>query len=145
MESIHASTTHMATTDPHTTLDPERGQAAVEFAMALPILCMLLVGIISYGQMIWTSMDLTSATRDGARRAAAARADTSVAPETQVRTVLRNSLDRTNPDDVAVTVSGGWERDARVTVRSSLPYELDVMGIVVWSGNLNAESQVRIG
>lgn len=123
----------------------EAGQAAAEFALALPVMCMLLLGIIGYGQMIWTSMDLTSATRDGARRAAVARVDTSVAPATQVRDVVRSSLDRTRPDDVTVTTTGRWEKDAQVTVRSSLPYSLDIMGIVVWNGDLTAESKVRIG
>lgn len=123
----------------------ERGQAAAEFALALPILCMLLLGIIAFGQMIWTSMDLVSATRDGARRAAVARADTSLPPDTQVRNVIKSSLDRTDPAKVGITISGSWSQDAPITVRTSLPYKLNVMGIVLWNGDLKSTSTVRIG
>ena len=129
----------------HTNRASERGQAAAEFALVLPVLCLLMMGIISFGQMIWTSMDLVSATRDGARRAAVARADTTVAPSTQVREVINSSLDRTNPEDVNITISGQWAQDAPITVRTALPYDLNVMGIVLWSGDLRATSQVRIG
>jgi Flp pilus assembly protein TadG len=123
----------------------EQGQAAVEFALALPVLCLLLLGTISFGQMIWTAMDLVSATRGGARRAAVARADTTTSPDTQVRTVLKSSLDRTDPAKVNITISGTWTQDAPITVRSKLPYDLSVMGIVLWHGDLTSTSQVRIG
>lgn len=123
----------------------EEGQAAVEFALGLPVLCLLLLGTIAFGQMIWTAMDLVSATRDGARRAAVARADTTTTPDTQVRNVLKSSLDRTDPEKVNITISGSWTQDAPITVRSKLPYNLSVMGLVVWHGDLTSTSTVRIG
>lgn len=45
----------------------DRGAAAVEFALVLPILCMLLFGIISFGFGISDKVALVNAVREGAR------------------------------------------------------------------------------
>ena len=128
---------------PHPRAAAERAQAAVEFAICLPILCMLLIATIEYGQMIWRDMELTSAARDGARRAAVARNEPD--PAADVRGAVASSLDRIEEGRVTTTVTGGWDRDDTVTVRVTTPHELDIMGIEVWQGNLRAESTVRIG
>lgn len=47
----------------------ERGAAAVEFALVMPILLMLVMGIIDFGYMINRSSMITNAARDGAREA----------------------------------------------------------------------------
>jgi len=109
----------------------------------LPILCMLLMAVIEFGQMTWRDMELTSAARDGARRAAVAREEPS--PVASVRGVVASSLDRYQSGDVTTTVTGGWNRGDQVTVRVTAPHELDIMGIEVWNGTLRAESTVRIG
>lgn len=121
----------------------EGGQALVEIALCLPILCALLLAIAQYGLMIWKGMELTSATRDGARHAVVARAEPN--PTQAVVQTVRSSLDTVEPSEVNVTVTGGWDRDDRVTVRASTPYELDIFGLEVWSGNLRSTSTVRIG
>lgn len=121
----------------------ERGQAAAEFAICLPILCMLLLAVIQFGQMTWQDMELTSAARDGARRAAVARDEPD--PVASVRAVVSGSLDRVQEADVTTTVTGGWTRGDQVTVRVTKPHSIDIMGVEVWSGNLRAESTVRIG
>jgi Flp pilus assembly protein TadG len=123
--------------------DADTGQAATELALALPFLCALLIGVIQFGSMIATYMDLTSATRDGARRAASARHDAS--PTLSVRESFLESLDRADPNDVTLGVYGGWRQDDRVTVTATMPYELDIFGWVVWEGDLRSSSIVRIG
>jgi Flp pilus assembly protein TadG len=45
----------------------ERAAAAVEFALVLPILLLLLGGIIDYGRFFFTQLQLTNAAREGAR------------------------------------------------------------------------------
>jgi Flp pilus assembly protein TadG len=45
----------------------ERGAAAVEMALVLPLLIMLLGGIVDYGRYFWTQVQLTNAAREGAR------------------------------------------------------------------------------
>lgn len=48
----------------------ERGAAAVEFAMLLPILLMLVFGIIQYGFYFWAKQGGSDIARDAARQAA---------------------------------------------------------------------------
>lgn len=52
----------------------ERGAAAVEFALVLPILTLFLFGIIAYGYMLSVRQALTQAAAEGARAAAVAPA-----------------------------------------------------------------------
>ena len=64
----------------------ERGAAAVEFALLLPVLVILLLGIIDFGLYYYNNLQLTHAARDAARYlsvnnqagAAAAIADTNL-------------------------------------------------------------------
>jgi Flp pilus assembly protein TadG len=48
----------------------DRGSVAVEFALLLPVLLLLLFGIIDFGRLINTQITLTQAAREGARLAA---------------------------------------------------------------------------
>lgn len=48
----------------------ERGAAAVEFAILLPVLLLLIFGIIDFGRMLNAQITLTEAAREGARAAA---------------------------------------------------------------------------
>jgi Flp pilus assembly protein TadG len=45
----------------------ERGAAAVEFAIVLPVLLALLLGIMEFGRAFNTQMSLTNAAREGVR------------------------------------------------------------------------------
>lgn len=48
----------------------DRGAAAVEFALIVPVLCLLLFGIISYGVMLSFRQSMSQAAAEGARAAA---------------------------------------------------------------------------
>ena len=50
----------------------DRGAAAVEFALLLPVLLLLVFGIIDFGRALNASITLTQAAREGARLAAVA-------------------------------------------------------------------------
>ena len=47
-----------------------RGAAAVEFAIVLPVLLLLVCGIVDFGRMLNTQISLSGAAREGARWAA---------------------------------------------------------------------------
>ncbi|MCQ6271389.1 pilus assembly protein [Pseudarthrobacter sp. R1] len=57
--------------------DSERGAAAVEFAILLPLLLMLVLGTIEFGRAYNAQITLTNAARDGVRVMAIANDPTS--------------------------------------------------------------------
>ena len=57
----------------------ERGAAAVEFALVVPVLLLLVFGIISYGYMLSFRQGLSQAAAEGARAGAVTVAGTSTA------------------------------------------------------------------
>jgi hypothetical protein len=48
----------------------DQGAAAVEFALVLPVLLLIIFGIIDFGRMLNAQITLTEAAREGARAAA---------------------------------------------------------------------------
>lgn len=63
--------------------DSERGAAAVEFAILLPLLLMLVLGIIEFGRAYNTQLTLTNAARDGVRVMAINNSPTAAATAVQ--------------------------------------------------------------
>lgn len=55
----------------------ERGAAAVEFAILLPVLLLILIGIMEFGRAFNVQITASNAAREGARYAAVHYADTS--------------------------------------------------------------------
>ena len=47
----------------------ERGASAVEFAIVLPVLFLVIAGIVDFGRYFFTQIQLTNAAREGARMA----------------------------------------------------------------------------
>jgi hypothetical protein len=45
----------------------DRGQALVEFALVLPILVMIMLGVMQFGILFWTQITLTQVARDTGR------------------------------------------------------------------------------
>ncbi len=68
----------------------EKGQTMVEFALILPLLLFLLLGIIQFGIILNGQITVTSAAREGARVAVVGEGDDVV--ETRVRNALAGSL-----------------------------------------------------
>jgi Flp pilus assembly protein TadG len=56
----------------------ERGAVAVEFALLLPVLLLIVFGIIDFGRALNAQITLTQAAREGARLAALGNSDASV-------------------------------------------------------------------
>jgi len=80
---------------------------AVELAIALPLLLLIMAGVLDLGMLFWEQQVLTNASREGARAAARAvtaspgatnfgQADRTVS---QIRTVVQNYLDNYNVKD----------------------------------------------
>jgi Flp pilus assembly protein TadG len=70
----------------------QRGVAAVEFALLLILLLMIVSGVIEFGRTFWYYDALTKATRDGARFLSDARESTEVALNTTHITTAENMV-----------------------------------------------------
>lgn len=124
-------------------IDNERGQTMVEFALVVPILCVVLFGILQFGALYNDYVTLTDATRVGARNAATARRDAD--PAASAEAAARSSATGLDPAKLDFTVSAtAWERGESVTVEGTYPYEIDLLGFVVASGNLTSETTERV-
>lgn len=55
----------------------ERGASAVEFAILLPVLLLVIAGIVDLGRFLFTQISLTNAAREGARAAVVSSANLS--------------------------------------------------------------------
>ncbi len=67
-------------------LADERGAAVVEFAIVVPILLVLVMGIIDFGRMLAVASSLAAAVRDGARQGATASDPNDTVQREAVRT-----------------------------------------------------------
>ena len=92
----------------------ERGMAAVEFALVLPVLILVLAGVIQFGSMFFVQNNMTDVARDSARRLAVGEL---TAAETQqyaqnalvdwgiTYTVVVTEPNPIDPDDKDITVT----------------------------------------
>ncbi len=120
----------------------ERGQSLVEFALALPVLAMLLFAVIQFGIAFNNYVTLTDATRAGARKAAVGRRLSN--PQSTTITAVRNSATDLRQSDLSVTVSSTWQPGADVNVTATYPYSINVLGMVVKSGRLSSTTTERV-
>lgn len=122
----------------HTARD--RGAAAVEFALCLPILLLLVFGIIDFGRMLNAQLTLTEAAREGARLAALGDSNADVQARSEAAAPALSG--------VSVTVAAscppgaGPSADAQVNVSYSFSFVTPVGAIVGLFGGSGLGSPV---
>jgi Flp pilus assembly protein TadG len=121
----------------------EQGQTMVEFALAVPLLLLVLFAVLQFGVVYNDYVTLTDATRAGARKAAVSRHESS--PAAAAEAAVRNSASGLDQGDLDVDVAAtAWEHGADVTVAATYPYEIDLLGFVVASGELESTTTERV-
>ena len=123
-------------------LRSEQGQSLTEFALALPILALLLFAVIQFGIVFNNYVTLTDATRAGARKAAVDRQLAN--PAGSAVSAVRSSAANLKQSDLAVTVTSTWQPSADVTVTATYPYSISLLGMVVKSGRLSRTTTERV-
>ena len=98
----------------------DRGAAAVEFAIVLPLLLLIVFGVIDFGRMLYSQVTLTQAAREGSRLEALNQDD--VVARTQ------NAATGLSDVDVFITECPG-EPDAVVLVTYRFEFVTPVGGI----------------
>ena len=131
----------------------EDGQAFVEMGLVLPVLLLLLLGVIQFGNVFRDYMALTDATRVGARQASVAR---SVQPASNripmVVQKVQNAAINLNTSQLTVTVTPvmadgvtpGWQESGDVTVRATYPFQINLFGMVVYKGVIQSRTVERV-
>jgi Flp pilus assembly protein TadG len=131
----------------------EDGQAVVEFALVLPLLLLILLGIVQFGSVFRDYIALTDATRVGARQASVSRSIQP--PSSRVPNIIaRTHKAGVNLDPAKMTVTvepvmldgvtPGWEASGDVTVRATYPFKIRLLGLVVFDGTLKSRTTERV-
>ena len=122
----------------------EKGQTLVEFALVVPLLCVLLFAIIQFGVVFNHYVTVTDAARAGARKAAVSRFigdQGASAEETAVESAANLDEEQLEVD----CSSTDWDTpgsDVECTV--SYPYSINVLGWVVSDGSLSSTTKERL-
>lgn len=123
-------------------LRSERGQALTEFALALPVLALLLFAVIQFGIVFNNYVTLTDATRAGARKAAVARRLSD--PTGSCVSAVRSSATDLKSGSLTASCQSTWQPGADVKVTATYPYQISLLGMVVKSGRLSSTTTERV-
>ena len=124
-------------------IQSEQGQTMTEFAMVLPLLVVLLLGIIQFGIAFNNYVALTDAVRAASRKGAVSReSGDPVGNCTTAGYAAGGDLDQAK---LKISCSySGMQPGADVTVTGTYPYSIDLLGWVVQSGDLKTEIKERV-
>lgn len=114
----------------------ESGQASIEFALVLPLVLLVLLGLLQVGVFVVEKLQVTGAAREGAREAAV----------TADRRRIEQAAARSAPGmEIQVEVDRGTSRgDPAVVAVSAQPTQLPVMGGIVANLNLRSSATMRV-
>ena len=120
----------------------QTGQTMTEFALVLPILALLLFAVIQFGIVFNNYVTVTDAARAGARKGAVGRYVKNPAGEAEQ--AARDSAANLDQSQFSVSVASTWQPGETVTVTTSYPYEISLLGVVVESGTLESTTTERV-
>jgi Flp pilus assembly protein TadG len=123
-------------------LRSQKGQSLTEFALALPILALLLFAVIQFGITFNNYVTLTDATRAGARKAAVGRQLSN--PQSAVIQAVKSSATDLDQSKLNVTVTSTWQPGADVSVTATYPYSIKLLGLPLKSGSLSSTTTERV-
>lgn len=103
----------------------DHGQAVVEFALCLPVVMLLLLGVVQVAVVVRDDLLVQHAAREGARAASV-----SAAPGGAARVAAARVLDGAGLRGLAVDASTSGAL-VRVTVRASTPTEVPLIGALL--------------
>lgn len=125
-------------------LKNQKGQALVEFALILPILLLLVMGILQFGMMLSTYLTIENASREGARKGITG------SPDAEIRQIITDTSPSLNASNLSVSITpGDAARNSgdTITVRITYSYQLTVPIISSLFNNsvvLNGQTSMRV-
>jgi Flp pilus assembly protein TadG len=126
-------------------LREERGVTTLEFAVIAPVLLLILLGIIQIGIYLFTSVDVSQATRDGARQLTVSRNDPSGVQDVEnaITTSVGGEVDKSRLH-YSFSSPAPWAPGTTVTVTVTYPAALSVMGIKISDGPITDSTKVTV-
>jgi Flp pilus assembly protein TadG len=116
----------------------ERGAVMVEFAIILPVLLLLLVGIVEFGRAYNTQVSIQAAAREGARELALRHTSA------EVEAATRNGAPSVTIDSITQTACpSSGDGQARVTVSESFTFGIPL--VPLGTKTLTATGVMRCG
>jgi Flp pilus assembly protein TadG len=123
-------------------LKNQDGQSVTEFALVLPILAFLLFAVIQFGIVFNNWVQLTDATRAGARKGAVSRHLPN--PAGACTAAVRASATNLKQSDLNATCTSTWQPGADVSVNATYPYSISLFGLISKSGRLSSTTTERV-
>ena len=129
------------------TFRSEQGQTAVEFALIAPLLIAMLLGIVQAGIAFRQYIAVTDSARAAARKAITARveglttADVQDAAQSAAGDLDSSKLGVALDDPLDPTFA---HAGSTLTVTVTYPYSINVLGLVIASGNLTSKMTDRL-
>lgn len=126
------------------TLKKSDGQSLVEFAILLPVLLLILMGIMEFGMMLNSYLTIRNSSREGARAAIVGSTDTAI------RSLILTDSPTLNAADLTISITpscGSGISGDPLTVDIKYNYHLTVPIISSIFGNtvtLDAQTTMRI-
>ena len=110
----------------------QEGQNALEFAILLPVLMLILFGVLDLGRVFFAAITIVNAARVGARYASLHASDTSGAIAAAQAETAGSGIVLTDPDVSSVTVSCPLGCGSNRPIQVNVTYEFDlIMGFVL--------------
>jgi Flp pilus assembly protein TadG len=110
----------------------------VEFAIAVPIVLVLLLAAVQLASVYNNWVTLTDAARAGARVAAESRTDGNRVQDVKTAVTKSASSDLSQSKLTVDNPQTSWAPGSNVTVCAHYPYAVNILAIVVKSGKLDA-------
>ena len=99
----------------------ESGQSLVEFAMVLPILLLILIGIFNFGQVFYSDIVINEAARDAARYASLG------VSQTAIDQVIIEDCQTLNASQLSYSISQPYPQSSGLPVTITINYPVAVM------------------
>lgn len=123
----------------------DSGQALTEFALVMPIVLLLLIGIIEFGRAWNVQQVITDAAREGARQAVLANpAVTQAGVIGNINAALARAAIDTNTAQITIigTVGTTTATGTLLTVDIQTPYQFRFLGALISLANLGQNGYV---
>lgn len=99
----------------------DEGQSLVEFALVLPMLLLLLVGIFNFGQLFYSDIVINEAARDAARYASLS------VPSSEIAQVIAEDSQTLNQSALSYSISQPYPQSSGLPVTITIQYPVSIM------------------